>query len=751
MNQSIFSKYGLACVLALAAAGYAGAQTTLGIIDRGRLAETRARIAQNPSRSGEEAEVCVFTRYESAEALAALESAGARVLHSEKTVALVAMPADRVEELLGTKGVVSASLPRRARKLNDKAREASNVDAVHAGEGLDRSYKGNGVIVGIFDMGFDPNHINFNDSEGNSRVKHMNTYLQRYEGVPPTVSRNETPTAIARFSTDSSDDTHATHVIGTAAGSFSEGPAADYAGVAPEAEIFMCGGYGSSAEMVIAFADMTEYAASVGKPLVINLSLGDNEGSHDGTDEFAMMLDEIAERTGAHFFLAAGNEGTYGIGLYKEFAGDDTTLRTCLAPDDSYSYYYAPPMAGNIEVWSEDDTPFTLYIDLVDKTAPDAPVTSIEIPRDGGMYLVNGTTPTGVGAGMINRDDSQFNAVYSQSYIGAETALSPQNGRFYSVVSFDLTAKSASVARNYNMALRIEGTAGQKVYAYVNTSYDSYYGAYFPASFESFNLPGYTASDGNGSISGMACGHNTIAVGAYTTRNIASDAFYERNQPIGEPVYFSSWGNIPGGRMKPDISAPGFLIVSSMSGPYVTANNRDLSSLGTLKYYQYTDPATSKTHYWTYMAGTSMATPFMTGVAALWLEANPSLSTEDIRHIAQATAMMPASENPQWGGSGKVDALAGLKMAIGYSDVADVAADGGKETILFTPKGGALYEVFAPGDEEVSASVYSLSGALLHSVSGRGAVDVDLSAVPSGVYLLKASTRRSARSLKIAL
>lgn len=751
MNQSIFTKYGLAAVMTLAAAGYAGAQTTLGIIDRGRLAETRAAIAQNPSRSGERGEICVLVRYSDSGALAELEAGGARVLHSEKTVALVAMPADKVEAMLLTKGLKSASLSRKVRKLNDKAREASNVNPVHSGEGLDRAYKGDGVIVGIFDMGFDPNHINFLDSEGNSRVKHMNTYMQRYDGVAPTVSRNDTPTAIARFTTDSSDDTHATHVIGTAAGSFSEGPNADYAGVAPNAEIFMCGGYGTVAEMVLAFADMTDYAASVGKPLVINLSLGDNEGAHDGTDEFSVILDEVAERTGAHFFLASGNEGSYGIGIYKEFKGEDTTLRTCLKPDDTYGSYQAAPTQGNIEIWSEDATPFKLYIDLVDKTAPNAPVTSIEIPQNGGLYFVNGTTPTGVNAGMINRGDTQFNSVYSQSYIGAETTVSEQNGRFYSVVSFDLTARSATAARNYNMALRVEGVDGQKVYGYVNTSYDSYIGAYFPVSFESFNLPGYSSSDGNGSISGMACGFNTIAVGAYNSRNIASDAFYERNQPVGEPTYFSSWGNLPGGRVKPDISAPGFLIVSSMSGPYVAANSRYLSSLGTLKYYQYTDPATSKTHYWTYMAGTSMATPFMTGVAALWLEANPSLTTEDIRNIARQTAIMPENDKPQWGGSGKVDALAGLKMAIGYSDVANVEADGKKETIIVTPKGGALYEVYAPADEKVAAALYDLSGALLLTADGAGTLDLDLSTVPSGIYLLKAATDRSARSVKIAL
>ncbi len=744
-------RYGLAAAVALAAAGSVVAQTTLGILDRGRLADTRSQIEYGQSRSGEEAVVSVFVKYDSDDALDALAAGGADVLHRERTVALVLMPVSRVEELLRTPGIRSASLSSRARRLNDVARAASNVDAVHAGEGLDRAYKGEGVIVGIFDGGLDPNHITFNDSEGNSRVKHMNTYFQRYDGVAPVVSRNETPAAIARFTTDSSDETHGTHVIGTAAGSFSAGPDADYAGVAPEAEIYMCGGYGTTAEMMLAFADMTEYAASVGKPLVINLSLGNNSGPHDGSDEFSQSLDEIAERTGAHFFIAAGNEGSYGIGLHKEFKGEDNVLRTCLKPDDSGYGYYSVPTIGHIEIWSGDETPFKLYIDLIDKTAPSAPVTSIEIPRNSGMYFVNGTTPSGVNGSMLNRSDEQFNSVYAQSYIGAETAVSPQNGRFYAVVSFDLTARSATALRNYNMALRIEGSDGQEVFAYVNSSYDKYYGSFFPVAFDSYNLPGYTTSDGNGSISGMACGKNAIVVGAYNTRNIQSDSYYESNQPIGEPTYFTSWGVLPDGRMKPDISAPGFLIVSSMSGPYVAANNRYLSSNGTPKYYQYTDPATSKTHYWTYMAGTSMATPFMTGVAALWLEANPSLTTEDIRKIASETSIKPETENPRWGAAGKVDALAGLKMALNYSGIANVSADGGKETIIVTPKGGSLYEVFVPGDELVSAAVYDLSGALLLRAGGAGTLDLDLSAIPSGIYVLKASTGRSTRALKISL
>ena len=38
------------------------------------------------------------------------------------------------------------------------------------------------------------------------------------------------------------------------------------------------------------------------------------------------------------------------------------------------------------------------------------------------------------------------------------------------------------------------------------------------------------------------------------------------------------------------------------------------------------------------MKGTSQASPYMAGVAALWLEANPNLTHEEIKEIATKTA-----------------------------------------------------------------------------------------------------------------
>ena len=50
---------------------------------------------------------------------------------------------------------------------SDSARYYSRVDPVHEGIGLDMPYTGEGVIVGVIDCGFDFNHINLCDQDGN--------------------------------------------------------------------------------------------------------------------------------------------------------------------------------------------------------------------------------------------------------------------------------------------------------------------------------------------------------------------------------------------------------------------------------------------------------------------------------------------------------------------------------------------------------------------------------------------------------
>jgi len=117
-----------------------------------------------------------------------------------------------------------------------------------------------------------------------------------------------------------------------------------------------------------------------------------------------------------------------------------------------------------------------------------------------------------------------------------------------------------------------------------------------------------------GTITSPGCAKNAITVGAVDSNN--------------DVPSWSSRGPTDDGRVKPDILAPGVSIVS-------TWNDNSFKSL----------------------SGTSMSTPFVTGIIALLLEKKPSLKPFQIKDILKSTAVdLGLDENTQ--GSGRVDAYA---------------------------------------------------------------------------------------------
>jgi serine protease AprX len=87
---------------------------------------------------------------------------------------------------------------------------------------------------------------------------------------------------------------------------------------------------------------------------------------------------------------------------------------------------------------------------------------------------------------------------------------------------------------------------------------------------------------------------------------------------------FSSRGTTADGRMKPDIAAPGYNITAAK--------------------------ANSSNQYVTY-SGTSMATPFVAGTVALMLDANPSLTPDQVKSnlFTTATDFGPAGQDVDYG------------------------------------------------------------------------------------------------------
>jgi serine protease AprX len=119
---------------------------------------------------------------------------------------------------------------------------------------------------------------------------------------------------------------------------------------------------------------------------------------------------------------------------------------------------------------------------------------------------------------------------------------------------------------------------------------------------------------------------------------------------------FSSRG-VPGAEnLHPDITAPGVDIVAAKSSTGLVMN-----SLGTVKDSSYVAP--EHLPYYTTASGTSMATPHISGIIALMLEAKPGLHPDVLLNLLQSTAESMDGYAYHEVGAGYVNALEAVKAA----------------------------------------------------------------------------------------
>ncbi|MDN4592334.1 S8 family serine peptidase [Polycladomyces subterraneus] len=124
----------------------------------------------------------------------------------------------------------------------------------------------------------------------------------------------------------------------------------------------------------------------------------------------------------------------------------------------------------------------------------------------------------------------------------------------------------------------------------------------------------------------------------------------------GKLADFSSRG-VPGDPLlHPTITAPGVDIVSTRS-----ATGLVLNLLGTKKDVQYIPP--QYLPYYTTASGTSMATPHISGVTALMLEANPQLTPDQVKNLLVQTARPMSGYQKYQVGAGYVDAYQAVVAA----------------------------------------------------------------------------------------
>ena len=224
---------------------------------------------------------------------------------------------------------------------------------IQDGVGIQSPLTGKGVVVGICDIGLDPLHPTFLDADGRSRIKKVTQYKE-YEGIRIELEGDED---YKRWRTDTVDEYHATHVAGILAGN---GGGTNYRGIATEADIVVSLSCLTEFGLLMGVEDIIDYAREVGKPAVINLSMGNYIGAHDGTSLFSQYLDLCADE--AIIVLSAGNEGNYTDTLSYTFNSNSRPLQFRLgnrAFDQRHMY-------GITDIWNTSDVPLTITIAIYD-------------------------------------------------------------------------------------------------------------------------------------------------------------------------------------------------------------------------------------------------------------------------------------------------------------------------------------------------------------------------------------------------
>lgn len=146
--------------------------------------------------------------------------------------------------------------------------------------------------------------------------------------------------------------------------------------------------------------------------------------------------------------------------------------------------------------------------------------------------------------------------------------------------------------------------------------------------------------------------------------------------------------------------------------------------------------------------GTSAACPNAAAVGALVLSVRPDLSAEDVRNLIARTCDKVAYSydslyfNGTWCpklGYGRVNAYRALQQAGTYSGISETKSAAAL-SVYPNPANDLLTINYKAGGNTV-ASLYALTGALIWSGDLKeGLNTIDISALPQGVYLLKADT-----------
>lgn len=266
---------------------------------------------------------------------AVAESLSAEVVTLLGQYAIITVEEELIGQLTEFPQVLYVEKPRSLLESIGTGRRASCVDELQSGRIPEAErLTGDGVLIGIPDSGIDYLHPDFRNADGTTRILALwdqtsgngqNRYQMGHIYTESAINaalfaENEAAqraTALSSLLTFDSTG-HGTGVAGIAAGN-GRASAGSNRGIAPEAGFVVVKlatfgnlGFSRTTALMMAVDFCLRVAESAGRPIAINISYGNNYGSHTGNSLVEDFLNQAAATYRTSIVVGSGNEGITG-------------------------------------------------------------------------------------------------------------------------------------------------------------------------------------------------------------------------------------------------------------------------------------------------------------------------------------------------------------------------------------------------------------------------------------------------------